>query len=183
LWAKSIVIKEPLDRHVLFHTYWKFQDGYSDELPLPNHLTFILNSYLATQDLNHTSLIFWSNYDVATHKILSKYFALPCVTQRKYDAFEMAKGTVLEGHSMLLSQEDERVWPDGDLMRLLVLHKFGGVYFDADTLLLRDFTPLLNQQFDYYWGSDFRGVNNMNGAIMHAYSMLWWLVLGKSTLW
>ena len=39
-------------------------------------------------------------------------------------------------------------------MRLVLLHNYGGVYFDADVLLLRDFAPILGQQFLYKWAAN-----------------------------
>jgi len=37
-------------------------------------------------------------------------------------------------------------------MRFLVLYKFGGIYYDMDMVLLRDFKPILGQDFAYQWG-------------------------------
>ena len=39
-------------------------------------------------------------------------------------------------------------------MRLLVLHKYGGVWVDMDVVFLRDFKPLLDQEWMYMWGSE-----------------------------
>src|SRR5207249_5952553 len=40
---------------------------------------------------------------------------------------------------------------DGDLFRVLVLHNYGGVYADMDTVLLRNLGVLLDQEFLYQW--------------------------------
>lgn len=47
--------------------------------------------------------------------------------------------------------------------RILVLRKYGGIYFDLDTLFLKDFRPLCHVEFFYQW-SDQRYGNN---AILH----------------
>jgi len=82
---------------------------------------------------------------------------------RTWDPVEEAKGTVLESMTTLNSS-DSRCWIDGDLFRLLCLHKYGGVYIDMDIVLLRDFAPLLQQEFMYKWGTE---KNMINGAVMH----------------
>jgi WD repeat and SOF domain-containing protein 1 len=38
-----------------------------------------------------------------------------------------------------------------DVARFLILHKFGGIYIDVDTLLLRDLQPLFAHEFAYRW--------------------------------
>jgi mannosyltransferase OCH1-like enzyme len=43
------------------------------------------------------------------------------------------------------------VYRDGDLFRILVLHNYGGVYADMDTVLLRSLGIFLDQEFVYQW--------------------------------
>jgi len=176
-WSKSIVAKKPLNRDVLFHVLWKFLGTYSDTAPVPPHISSLINSFLATQDLRRTTLILWSDNDLKSHNTLSKYFELPNVKTRVYVPLDLAKGTPLEGRTEILDETDDLVWSDGDLFRLLVLHKYGGVYVDNDVILLRNFTPLLNQEFLYYWGTTIEPEVQMNGAVMHAFQNSSWIYL------
>jgi hypothetical protein len=146
-WSNNIQTKIPLNRKVYFHMFWKFLD---DSEKIGSHIPFVINSFLATQDLNHTSLILWSNRNLTLNEDLSFYFQLPFVETRVYNPFELAKGTILEGNVTILTQNDSYVYSDGDLFRILVLYNYGGVYIDADVVLLRDFTPLLNQQVNLF---------------------------------
>ncbi|KAF8889618.1 hypothetical protein BD779DRAFT_1520137 [Infundibulicybe gibba] len=49
-------------------------------------------------------------------------------------------GTVLD-NSPLLQSTDKKAWIDGDLIRLLLLWNYGGVWVDMDTLLTRNLEP------------------------------------------
>ena len=85
------------------------------------------------------------------------------VEWKEYDLIEQIKGTPLEsnpGH--VIDAKDDRRWVDSDLFRVLVLHNYGGVYYDADVILLRDFAPLLGKEWLYQWGSS---CNFSNGAV------------------
>ena len=53
--------------------------------------------------------------------------------------------------SDLLKVKDEKAWIDGDVVRLLVLWAYGGVWIDMDSLLTRDMTPLLEHEFVTQW--------------------------------
>ena len=47
-----------------------------------------------------------------------------------------------------------------DFFQLFVLQIYGGVYFDADQVLLRDMFPLWGMHFEYQWSFDVRKFNN-----------------------
>jgi hypothetical protein len=111
-----------------------------------------IKSYLATQNLDKTELIVWSDYDITNQENIQPYKDL--VTLKVYSATEEAKGTPLEGKTKYLTPEDtSRHWMNSGIFRFLVLYKYGGIYYDMDMVLLRDFKPLLNQNFAYQWGS------------------------------
>jgi mannosyltransferase OCH1-like enzyme len=40
-----------------------------------------------------------------------------------------------------------------DAVRFVVLHKFGGMYIDADILLLHDLQPFYMYEFAYLWST------------------------------
>jgi hypothetical protein len=77
-----------------------------------------------------------------------------------------AKDTILDGRFDILNANDSKNWSKGDLFRILVLYKYGGVYLDFDVVLLRDFSPLLQQEFMYKWGLEKKMIN---GAIMRMF--------------
>ena len=111
-----------------------------------------IKSYLATQNLDRTELIVWSDYDITNQVNIQPYKDL--VTFKVYNAVEEAKGTPLEGRTKYLKPADTgRHWMNSGVMRFLVTYKYGGIYYDMDMVLLRDFKPLLNQNFAYQWGS------------------------------
>ncbi|KAJ8508042.1 hypothetical protein ONZ45_g9642 [Pleurotus djamor] len=152
---------EPEDR-IQYHTYWRV-----DLAPFGPRQEWMLKSYFATQDLSTTRLILWSNGDLSSNPILQKYlrrypkaFALKVV-----DIPSLAHGTELSG-SALLSQKDAKAWVDGDLIRLLLLWNYGGVWIDMDSLLTRDLDPLLEHEFVTQWDCYDKIYQPFNGALM-----------------
>jgi hypothetical protein len=126
----------------LFHVYSEFKT--SKEL-------MALKSYLATQNLEKTKLIVWSDYDISNQENIQPYKDL--VDLRVYRAEDLAKGTPLENSAIHFSLHiDQNHWMHSGIMRFLALYKFGGIYYDMDIILLRDFKPILNQDFAYQWG-------------------------------
>lgn len=142
-----------LEKEVNYHCFWIGDFGRKQALPI--------KSFFATQSLENARLNLWSTQDLTNNIFLSQFKEK--ITFRKWDPVAEAKGTILENLPHLKAS-DERFWVDGDLFRLLVLHKYGGVYFDMDVVFLRDFSPLLNQEFMYKWGVE---KNMINGAVMH----------------
>lgn len=128
-----------------------------------------VKSFFATQDLEHSQLILWSDYDIQDKECLKPYASR--ITFKVFDPMEEAKGTVLEGNQDILLAKDSRHYMMSGLLRFLVLHKYGGVWYDHDMILLRDFSPLLEQEFAYCWGShiyDF-SVHGPCAALMHMF--------------
>jgi hypothetical protein len=130
-----------------FHTYWRV-----DLAPFGPRQEYTLKSFFATQNVDRSRLILWSNGDLGGNAILQKYlrrypeaFALKVV-----DIPTLAKGTALDG-SELLKVNDEKAWVDGDLVRLLVIWVYGGVWVDMDSLLTRSLEPLLEHEFVTQW--------------------------------
>lgn len=130
-----------------FHSYWR-----TDLATFGERQEWMLKSFFATQDISSTRFVLWSNGDLSGNPILRKYveaypesFALQMVNVE-----ELAKGTVLEG-SALLKSKDSKAWTDGDLIRLLLLWTYGGVWIDMDSLLTRDLEPLLEHEFVTQW--------------------------------
>ena len=136
----------PEDR-IQFHTYWRV-----DLAPFGPRQEWMLKSFFATQDVSSSRLILWSNGDLSSNPILQTYL------QRYPDSFalnvvdipSLAKGTELEGND-LLTRKDAKAWVDGDLIRLLLLWNYGGIWVDMDSLFTRDLEPLLEHEFVTQW--------------------------------
>ncbi|KAI0077341.1 hypothetical protein K474DRAFT_1684337 [Panus rudis PR-1116 ss-1] len=152
----------PVDQRTHFHTYWR-----TDLAPFVERQEWMLKSFFATQNLHTSRLILWSNGDLSSNPVLQKWL------QRYPDAFtlkvvdynELAKGTELED-SELLRVKDTKAWIDGDLVRLLVLWAYGGVWVDMDSLLTRDLSPLLEHEFVTQWDCYDKLYVPFNGALM-----------------
>jgi hypothetical protein len=148
----SIPDKE-LDKPVNFHAFWIGDFGRKPALPI--------KSFFATQNTKHATFNLWTREDLSDNEYLKPF--RDQIVFREWNPVEEAKGTTIE-NLPYLNATDNRCWVDGDLFRLLVLHKYGGVYIDMDVVLLRDFGPLLDQEFMYKWGTE---RNMINGALMH----------------
>jgi len=130
------------DNKVKFHIY--------SEIKTPKELMAV-KSYLATQKLKKTELYIWSDYDISDNELIKPYKDL--VTLKIYDAEKEAVGTPLEGNPKL-KMKDPKYYLQSDLARILLLYKYGGVWYDMDVILLRDFKPILDQEYMYMWGSE-----------------------------
>lgn len=130
-----------------YHTYWR-----ADLAPFAERQEWMLKSFFATQDGNASRLVLWSNGELGGNALVQKYLhAYPdAFALRVVDFAELSQGTALEG-SVSLEVQDEKAWVDGDLLRLLVLWNYGGVWVDMDTLLTRDLQPLLEHEFVTQW--------------------------------
>lgn len=112
----------------------------------------VVKSFLATQNLEHCEMIVWSDYSIEDNPLIKPYKDL--ITLKVWDPIEEAKGTILEGREDILLAKDKKYYLQSDLLRLMVLHKYGGVWADMDIIFLRDFKPLLEQEYMYMWGSE-----------------------------
>jgi hypothetical protein len=136
---------------VTFHMYWRERRGrfwptvrrFGRKQALP------VKAFFATQDLARCSLVLWSDRDLSSNQWLRPFRG--SVTLRIYDPALEVRGTPLEAHPAIYRQRDARAYRDGDLFRILVLHNYGGVYADMDTVLLRSLGVLLDQEFVYQW--------------------------------
>ena len=132
------------DQVTNFHVYTEFRN--------PKEL-MVLKSYLATQDLEKTKLIIWSDYDISDHPAVQPYKGLDCLDFRIYDPYEEAKGTPVEGVGQLAAN-DTKYYLKSDFLRILAGYKYGGVWVDMDIVFLRDFKPILDQEYMYQWGGE-----------------------------
>lgn len=141
-----------LPEHTIIHTYWR-----ADLLPLGDRQIALLDSLLAMQDRQSTSVILWTNAPSTTSleqhprlAVLLKRYGRR-LTVRSADKRQLALGTPMEEHR-LLEMADSKAWLDGDLVRVLVLWALGGVWVDMDTIMTgRDLRVLLEHEWVTQW--------------------------------
>ncbi|KAG9313614.1 glycosyltransferase family 32 protein [Chiua virens] len=153
----------PPDDRINYHTYWRV-----DLAPFGERQEYMLKSFFATQNVDTVHLIMWSNGDLGANPILRRYLTqFPDAFElREADIKVLAQGTPLDG-SGLLNLNDKKAWVDGDLVRLLVVWTYGGVWIDMDSLLTRDLAPLLEHEFVTQWDCYDKPYLALNGALMH----------------
>jgi hypothetical protein len=137
----------PPDEKTQYHTYWRV-----DLAPFSERQEWMLKSFFATQDHATSRLVMWSNGDLSTNSILASYANMypNSFVMRVVDIPDLARYTALD-RSPLLKTNDKKAWTDGDLVRLLVIWNYGGVWIDMDSLLTRDLSPLLEHEFVTQW--------------------------------
>lgn len=111
-----------------------------------------IESYLATQDLEKTKLILWSDYDISDNELVKPYKDL--IDMRVYDFKTESIGTLLENNEYLNGANDTKHYMKSGILRFLVTYKYGGVWVDMDMVLLRNFKPILDQEWAYMWGAE-----------------------------
>jgi hypothetical protein len=141
--AKSLPVVEANDVNI--HFFWKVPGVFGRKQLLP------IKSAIATQNLNTTKIILWSNVDLSDNEYLKPY--LKYIDLKIWDLQVEAKNTILEDCQFLNNAEDGLRYLDSDIFRLLCLHKYGGFYCDMDMVLLRDLNPLTPYQFAYQWSA------------------------------
>ena len=144
--------------HTDYHIFWNVGLPFGRKQMLP------IKSFLCTQNLNNSTLNVWSNIDLSDNEYLKPY--LPYINVKIWNPIKESQNTPLENRFDLLGVNDNMNWAAGDLFRILVLHNYGGVYVDVDVVFLKDFAPLLNQEFMYKWSFQ---KDMINGAIMRMF--------------
>lgn len=146
----------------LMHTWW---DG-----PLVRVVALFLRSFRATQHHDCAKLIVWTP-GRGTERATPEAAALVQQVEAMHGApvvfqpllvEKMARGTMFEDfvRRAVLPQDWSTANPGdkkegtrhfSDFLQLFVLWRYGGVYFDADMILLRDLYPLWGLNFEYQW--------------------------------
>jgi hypothetical protein len=165
----------PHDGDQTFHTYWS--SNLTSEFEEKQVVT--LRSFSATQNSNHT-LTVWIPSGDEEKLVQSKSWNYIVKAQQKnrdriiYKVVQpniLTKDTPIEPFvntwRNLVEQGNDGKGRD-DLLRMLVLYRYGGVWFDLDTLFVRDLAPL----FQHEWiaqGSCSSGMfgNPFTGALFH----------------
>ena len=164
-WKKSLEYAKTMkdvNNELIFHCLWRVPKDFGRKQ------LGVLKSIIANHINKDIEINLWSNVDLSENtyfKEVSKF-----VTLRRWNIQDEIRGTILENSPYLNSIDDDHCYLEGDLFRLIVLHKYGGFYLDMDVLVLRDMSPLNDLEFLYQWGTSGFNQNEpnitMNGAIM-----------------
>jgi hypothetical protein len=141
-----------------YHIFWNVG------LPFERKQTLPIKSFLCTQNLEKSKFNLWSNVDLTKNEYVKPFLDL--INVKIWNPIEESKGTPLEGKTNFLITNDRLNYCAGDLFRVLVLHNYGGLYTDVDVVFLRDFGPILDQEFMYKWSYQ---KEMINGAVMRMF--------------
>ena len=146
----------PKNNEIIYHVYW-----YGN---MTRKQILCINSYLATQNLEKTKLWIWLDYENGYNKrnidyINSKIIKNKGIEIKKYIPNVESKETLFSqlkhiNHNKFLKFRS-------DLARLIILFKYGGIYYDLDLILLKDLMPLLGIEFCYTWSFMKKGNNGI----------------------
>lgn len=139
----SVDFNQPKDYKTNFHTY--------SEIKSEKEL-MVVKSFLATQNLEKSNFILWSDYDISNNELLEPFKEY--IEFKVFDPKIESMGTCLSNKEQHLNSNDNLYWLKSDLFRILITHKYGGVFTDMDFIYLNDFSPLLDYEFTYQWGSE-----------------------------
>lgn len=182
--------QQTLPEHTIFHMYWR-----ADLSPFRERQALVLKSLFTSQDCSRTSAILWTNNESLLHNPLllqiQEAAGKERLSIRIADFGALARGTPMEGHPLISSsssdrsasksnsksksqspppkRNDKKGWLDGDLLRILVLYSYGGVWVDMDSVILRSFRPLLEAEWVTQWDCYDKPYAPLNGAVMAFY--------------
>jgi len=140
--CKSIPEVSPIP--TIFHLYWGNSEIRTIQWGRKHNLC--VKSIFATQPKD-TEIYVWSNRNLMENESFREISSM--VKFRIINVNEEAKDLKIPHHILHVANSDP--YSGSDLVRLILLHNYGGVWLDCDTIVLRDFSPLLDQQFCYKW--------------------------------
>ena len=104
---------------------------------------------MVTQNLSRSKFILWVDaipQDLSILKSVLQYIEI-----KVYDFEEqMTRSGIWRWYLEQGSNLHERPVPVSDLVRLTLLHNYGGMWIDSDCMFLRDITPLYLLPFSWY---------------------------------
>jgi Glycosyltransferase sugar-binding region containing DXD motif len=134
-------------QHVIFHTYWRNDLG-----RIGTRQLVMLESLIASQIHSYNRIIIWSNGKLVSKELDSLTARFPGrIEVRIVDIDELRVGTPIEGSDRTKHIYDRRAWLDGDLVRVLVMWNFGGIWVDMDMIVTRDLSVLTEHEWVEQW--------------------------------
>jgi len=157
--AKHFEYPEPLNNSsLIYHCYW---NGLVNE-----HHSISLKSLLISQSFPFEVWIWMPAEDLVKNRaFIHEFNRIQGVTFRAYDIISEIEGTKFEQYAKIFHDgHHQSPATQSDGLRMLVLAKYGGIYFDLDVLFLKDLRALCSSEFCYQWSNR----PYANTAIMHA---------------
>ncbi|KAI8336122.1 hypothetical protein BC941DRAFT_428364 [Chlamydoabsidia padenii] len=134
----------------IYHTTWSSQE--QDQLTLTHLAT--LRSFMATQPLNSSQLILWIHPQDEAKLTSDPLWKKAANGKTRYQVYNdsLTKGTPLESSATTAAATNSlttetNIVSDPELLKLTVLYQHGGIWFDLNTLFVRDMTPLLGHEW------------------------------------
>lgn len=141
---------------VIFHCYWDKEIGI-------NQLFSILSCYLTNVKDTNNKIVLWVEYDPRTYankpiySLLSKYCEI-----KQFDHMKERIDTPLDGHDIKSGYLSIPSFYS-DYVRLILLSKYGGMWFDLDIIFFRSFDYLFENNDTFVTTWEF--FNHPNGPI------------------
>ena len=137
---EDIVYNNP----VIFHCYWDINIG-------ANQLFSILSCYLTNVKDTNNKIILWHDFDIKEcietpiYKILSRFCEV-----NFFDHLTERVGTPLE--SSQIDRNGYLSMPTfySDYLRLIMLYKYGGMWFDLDILFFKKFDYIFSKYDSFF---------------------------------
>ncbi|CAO3618216.1 unnamed protein product [Cunninghamella echinulata] len=148
---------------MIYHTYWR-----ADHAPVGSKQLATLRSFFATQHIKTSRVYLWSNSDISESPVIKqiKKQVGDRLQLLIYDPKSLSKGTPMEDSSYFDATDVSEYYLDGNLIQLLALYKYGGLWFDMDSLFIRDMTPLFEREWLVQWDCLLPDGFPFNGAFM-----------------
>ena len=132
---------------VIFHCYWNKEVG-------TNQLFSILSCYLTNVKGTNNKIILWHDFDIKKcidsdiYRLLRRFCEV-----KNFDHFAERIGTPLESYQ--IDRNGYLSMPSfySDYLRLIMLYRYGGMWFDLDILFFKRFDYLFSKydSFMYTW--------------------------------
>ncbi|CAG8575075.1 6074_t:CDS:1 [Scutellospora calospora] len=138
--------KDPM----IFHVYWRGN--------MVEKIALMIKSFLYTQPLNCSRLYVWVDENSEDLRLnneilpLIRFSGKNLVFKKWITSEQLNSDPIFNGWKSKL-RSNQNVVGFSDIVRFVLLYRYGGMYLDADVLCLRDMRPLyyLNFDFAYRW--------------------------------
>lgn len=143
-------LKEDYTNEVIFHCYW------SGQLNKFHLLSIMSCYYFNVRNYKNRKIILWTDDKVEENGYYAKIKKFADV--KKFDMDELLKYTQFHKTHWNYHHDKNVITEKSNLVRLLLLYVYGGVWFDLDVLFLKNFSPLLSEYENevclYAWQPD-----------------------------
>lgn len=134
------------EKRIIAHAYWYGELGRKQ--------IFSLKSFLATQNIDIVEVWLWldskNGFEHYSENEMLQML-LPYLAVKRYDPVSEIMHTPFAKCKEMMTQE-HNLAARADAFRVLMMYKYGGLYFDLDVMFLRDFHQLfLGDEFVYAW--------------------------------